>query len=216
VRTDEQLESLAGDGALFEALGGGGIAIVHSTVAPDLVRRLAQEAASFGVSLIDAGVSPGGPSVGEGKSSIFVGGEDEVVERARPYLEALGRVAHLGPLGRGLEGKLLNNLASIANYGLVVSILELGRELGFEEEPLRQAFLAGSAQSFAMQVTPGLLNPSGAGATGSLETLHDLLKKDVDHAAELIDEDDPRLRVLLRSAQAMLDALRSRAEAQTT
>lgn len=216
VRTDEQLEALAGDCALFEALGAGGIAIVHSTVAPELVRRLAEQAAPFGVSLIDAGVSPGGPTVGEGKSSIFVGGDDNVVERARPYLEALGRVAHLGPLGRGLEGKLLNNLASVANYGLVVSILELGGQLGFEVEPLRQALMAGSAQSFAMQVTPGLLRPSGAGATGTLETLHDLLKKDVDHAAQLVDADDPRLRVLLGSAQAMLDALRTRAEAQAT
>jgi 3-hydroxyisobutyrate dehydrogenase-like beta-hydroxyacid dehydrogenase len=214
VRTDEQVEALAGDGALFEALGAGGIVVIHSTVAPELARRLAGSAASFDVGLIDAGVSPGGPTVGEGKSSIFVGGDDDVVARARSYLDALGHVAHLGPVGRGLEGKLLNNLASVANYGLVVSILELGEQLGFEQETLRQAFMAGSAQSFAMQVTPGLLRPSGPGATGSLETLHDLLKKDVDHAARLAEPGDPNLAVLLASAQAMFDALRSRADAE--
>ena len=128
--------------------------------------------------------------------------------------QAFGRVAHLGPVGRGLEGKLLNNLASTAGYGLATSILTLGERLGFEPEVLRQALLAGSAQSFALQVTPGLLQPSGPGATGTLESLHDLLKKDVDHAADLADPNDPALKVLLSSAQAMFDALKARAAAE--
>jgi 3-hydroxyisobutyrate dehydrogenase-like beta-hydroxyacid dehydrogenase len=211
VRTDEQVASLFADGALFAALGAGGIVVIHATVAPELAQRLAKAAAAHDIGLIDAGVSPGGPHVGEGKASIFVGGDEAVVARARPYLEALGRVAHLGPVGRGLEGKLLNNLASVAGYGLSASILELGRTLGFDQEELRQALLAGSAQSFALQVVPGLLRPSGAGATGTLESLHDLLKKDVDHAADLTDPADPSLRVLLASAQAMLDTLKTRA-----
>jgi 3-hydroxyisobutyrate dehydrogenase-like beta-hydroxyacid dehydrogenase len=211
VRTDEQLDGLAGDGALFAALGHDGIAVIHSTVTPELARRLGETAAQHGVGLIDAGVSPGGPHVGEGRASIFVGGADEDVARARPYLEALGRVAHLGPVGRGLEGKLLNNLASTAGYGLSVAILELGGRLGFDPEVLRQALLAGSAQSFALQVAPGLLHPSGPGATGTLESLHDLLKKDVDHAAHLADPDDPALEVLLGAAQSMFDALKRRA-----
>jgi 3-hydroxyisobutyrate dehydrogenase-like beta-hydroxyacid dehydrogenase len=185
--------------------------VVHSTVAPQLAQQLAHVAARHGVGLIDAGVSPGGPHVGEGKASIFVGGDDDVVARARPYLEALGRVSHLGPVGRGLEGKLLNNLASTAGYGLAAAILELGARIGFDREVLRQALLAGSAQSFALQVTPGLLRPSGPGATGTLESLHDLLKKDVDHAANLADPSDPALKVLLASAQAMFDALKARA-----
>jgi 3-hydroxyisobutyrate dehydrogenase-like beta-hydroxyacid dehydrogenase len=215
VRTDAQLEALAGDGALFAALGAGSIAVIHSTVAPELARRLAEVAAAQGVGLIDAGVSPGGPHVGEGKASIFVGGADDTVARARPYLEALGRVAHLGPVGRGLEGKLLNNLASTAGYGLSAAILDLGARLGFDPEVLRQALLAGSAQSFALQVVPGLLRPSGPGATGTLESLHDLLKKDVDHAADLVaDPNDPALRVLLASAQAMFDTLKARTAAE--
>jgi 3-hydroxyisobutyrate dehydrogenase-like beta-hydroxyacid dehydrogenase len=207
VRTDAQLEQLAGDGKLFAALGNGGISVIHSTVAPELAQSLARIAATHGVGLIDAGVSPGGPHVGEGKASIFAGGSDDDIARARAYLEAFGRVAHLGPVGRGLEGKLLNNLASTAGYGLSVSILALGRRLGFDEEVLRQALLAGSAQSFALQVAPGLLRPSGPGATGTRKSLHDLLKKDVDHAAALADPDDPALRVLLDASQAMFDAL---------
>jgi 3-hydroxyisobutyrate dehydrogenase len=184
---------------------------VHSTVSPDLVRRLAQVAAPYGVSVVDSGVSPGGPTIGEGKSSIFVGGDDEGVARARPYLEAFGTVTHLGSLGRGLEGKLLNNLMSTAGYGLSVAILRLAQELGFDEEALRQALMGGSAQSYALMVTPGLLRPSGHGATGSLMGLHDLLRKDVDHAMELAGEDNPSALVLRSAAEAMLGELRRRA-----
>lgn len=210
VRTDEQLEGLCGDGALFAAMAEGGIAVVHSTVSPDLARRLAEVAARHGVGLVDAGVSPGGPTIGEGKSSIFVGGDYEVVARARPYLEAFGKVTHLGGVGRGLEGKLLNNLLSTAGYGLSVSILNLARELGFDEEALRQALLGGSGQSYALMVTPGLLTPRGHGATGTPQGLHDLLKKDVDHAMELAGTDNANALVLRAAAGAMLRALRER------
>ncbi len=211
VLNDAQVEALAGDGHLFDSLGKGGVAVIHSTVSPDLARSLAKVAEGYGVGLVDAGVSPGGPTIGAGKSSIFVGGEVETVERARPYLEAFGTVAHLGPVGRGLEGKLLNNLTSTAGYGLAVSILAIARELGFDEETLRQAMLLGSAQSYSLQVTPGLLRPHGHGATGTLEGLYDTLKKDTDHAAELAGPDNPHGQVMLTAARAMLDALQERA-----
>ena len=44
VRTDEQLEQVAGGGALFDAVGDGGLVILHSTVAPELARHLAIQA----------------------------------------------------------------------------------------------------------------------------------------------------------------------------
>lgn len=214
VLNDAQVEALAGDGRLFESLGKGGIAVIHSTVSPDLPRRLAKVAAEYGVALVDAGVSPGGPTIGEGRSSIFVGGEVAAVEKARPYLEAFGTVAHLGPPGRGLEGKLLNNLTSTAGYGLAVSILSIAQELGFDEEALRQAMLLGSGQSYALQVTPGLLRPHGHGAVGTLEGLYDTLKKDTDHGAELAGRDNPHTKVLMTAVQAMLDALKARMQEQ--
>jgi 3-hydroxyisobutyrate dehydrogenase-like beta-hydroxyacid dehydrogenase len=175
VRTDEQLEDLVGDGAIFAALGECGIVVLNSTVAPDLARRLAEQAKAVGVGFIDVGVSGGGPAAIEGKLSLFVGGEDEVVARARPFLDAIGRVSHLGPVGRGLEGKLLNNLISIANYGMSAAILDLGDRLHFDRAQLSEALMAGSAQSFALKAVPGMLRPH-EGMPSYLDYLHDLLK----------------------------------------
>jgi 3-hydroxyisobutyrate dehydrogenase len=209
VRTDQQLEQLVDGGALFAALGTGGLVILHSTVAPELARRLAALAQTSGVNLIDVGVSGGGPAAIEGQLSLFVGGEEAAVERARPWLQAIGKsVAYLGPVGHGLEGKLLNNLISIANYGMSAAIVDVGAKLGFDTEKLCEALMAGSAQSFALKTSPGWIKKSALNTRARLLDLHDLLKKDVDHAASLLPAGDPAMAALLASCEAMLDRLK--------
>lgn len=213
VLSDAQVESVLGDGRVFEALADNAIVILNSTISPDLARSLAERARAKGVELIDVGVSGGGSAALEGKLSLFVGGEPEVVERARPFLDAIGTVSHLGPVGRGLEGKLINNLISVANYGMSAAILDVGDKLGFEREQLTAALMRGSAQSFALKVAPGFVRPrSGAGATGSHQALHDLLKKDIDHARDLPAHDEPGMAALLAAAEHMLARLRRAAQ----
>ncbi|MBU6267913.1 MAG: nuclear transport factor 2 family protein [Sphingomonadales bacterium] len=217
VRTDEQLESLCGDGALFAALGAGNTVILHSTVSPELAQRLAAKAAEHGVGFVDVGVSGGGPAAIEGALSLYVGGTDADIARATPWLDAIGkRTSHLGPVGRGQEGKLLNNLISIANYGMSAAIIDVALDMGFDRDQITAAFNAGSAQSFALGVGPRMVLPrEGTGATGSLETLHDLLKKDVDHCRDLPAAAHPEsLTGLLASCDVMLARIR-RAIAET-
>jgi 3-hydroxyisobutyrate dehydrogenase len=209
VRTDEQLEQLVQGGALFDAVGPGGLVILHSTIAPELARRLAAMGRERGVDLIDVGVSGGGPLAIEGKLSLFVGGEQTAVERARPWLDAIGKsLAYLGPVGRGLEGKLLNNLISIANYGMSAAIIDVGARLGFDTEVLANALTAGSAQSFALKVSPKWVIRSDANTPARIMDLHDLLKKDVDHARHLLPPGDASLSALLASCDAMLARLK--------
>lgn len=208
VRTDEQLEDLLGDGRLFAALGAGGLVILNSTVSPDLARRLGEQAKAVGVDFVDVGVSGGGPAAIEGKLSLFVGADDGAFARARPLLEAIGTsIAHLGPVGRGQEGKLLNNLVSVANYGMSAAILDLGEKLHFDRDALIEALQAGSAQSFALRVVPNMVTQTSPGSLG-FDFMHDLLKKDVDHASRLAPADDPSMAALLAACQSMLDRLK--------
>jgi 3-hydroxyisobutyrate dehydrogenase-like beta-hydroxyacid dehydrogenase len=208
VRMDDDLRGLTADGAIFRRLGKGGLFIIHSTVSPDLCRELAAVAKPFGVEVIDAGVSGGSPAALKGELSMYVGGEPAAIERARPLLAACARsLLVLGPVGRGMEGKLLNNLVSIANYGMSVAILDLGQTLGFDREQLRQALLAGSAESFALKAAPGMVSsPQNAAA------MRQLLGKDLDHARELAPATDPAMAALVQAAESMLDRL-SRAAA---
>ncbi len=210
VRTDEQLANLVDGGRLFEALGEGGLVILHSTVSPNLARELAALATKYKVGFVDAGVSGGAPAAIEGQLTLFIGGEDAEVERAKPWFEAIGKsMAHLGPVGRGQEAKLLNNLISIANYGMSAAIVDVAVALGFERDRFIEVLMSGSAQSFALKVAPGFVRKrSGLGATGSFMGLHDLLKKDVDHCRELPPSDPVAMQALLASCEAMLARIR--------
>ncbi|GAB7552045.1 hypothetical protein NRB_15470 [Novosphingobium sp. 11B] len=210
VRTDAQLEGLAGDGRLFEALGENGIVILHSTVSPALAQKLAAKAKEYGVGFVDVGVSGGGPAAIEGKLSLFVGAEDADLERARPWLEAISqKLSQLGPVGKGQEGKLLNNLISIANYGMSAAIVDVGVDMGFDRQLLIDAFMAGSAQSFALGVGPRMVQPrTGMGAPSTFAGLHDLLKKDVDHCRHLPVHETQALSGLIASCDLMLARIR--------
>jgi 3-hydroxyisobutyrate dehydrogenase len=162
VRTDDDVVALVGDGALFAALGPGSIFMIHSTVAPELCQLLAEQAKPYGVDVLDCGVSRGGGQGVNGDLVIFVGGDAAAVEKAMPLLDCLGTWRHFGPVGRGMLGKLLNNLVSIANYGMAANILELGEHLGFERTGLRDMMMVSSAQGFAMRAAPGFITPERA------------------------------------------------------
>lgn len=203
VRTDADMVELTQDGSLFTALGDGGVLILHSTIAPELAQSLAEQAKPYGVSILDCGVSRGGGKAEvEGDLSIYLGGDPEAVEKARPLLDCLGTWQLLGPVGKGMQGKLLNNLVSIANYGMAAHILELGEHLGFDRDQLRIMLMAGSAEGFAMRVAPGFVAPDRAA------NMMTLLSKDVAHARELTDADNDSLKVLLAAAQSMVDLLK--------
>jgi 3-hydroxyisobutyrate dehydrogenase-like beta-hydroxyacid dehydrogenase len=214
VRTDTQLESLAGDGRLFAAMAPGGLVMLHSTISPELARSLAERARSAEIGFVDVGVSGGSKAALAGSLALFVGGEPADIARARPWLDAIGTTFALGPVGRGQEGKLLNNLISIANYGTSLAILDLGASLGFDRAQLVAAFQAGSGQSFALNVAPGMIETQGAdpsAAAARMTDLHELLLKDVRHGAEL-DTEAPRARAtILGACDALLARLRGAA-----
>ncbi len=205
VRTDQDMIDLTRDGRVFSALGDGGVFIVHSTIAPLLAQELAEQAKPHGVSLLDCGVSRGGGGATvNGDLSIFLGGEEAAVEKARALLNCLGTWELLGPVGKGMQGKLLNNLVSIANYGMAAHILELAEHLGFEREQMREMLMAGSAQGFAMRVAPGFVAPDRA------SNMMTLLGKDVELCRHLAESDNASLRALLASADSMVALLREK------
>src|SRR5262249_39290244 len=74
--------------------------------------------AEHGVGLVDAPVSGGVPKAEAGTLAIMIGGDDDsAIDRARPYLEALGeRFFRTGPLGSGHAMKALNNYVAAAAY----------------------------------------------------------------------------------------------------
>src|SRR5206468_7645911 len=89
----------------------GAIVIDHSTVAPATAIRAARILAEAGADFLDAPVSGGVEGAKNGKLSVMVGGDADVLERARPVLEAYGlRITHMGQVGSGQATKAVNQV----------------------------------------------------------------------------------------------------------
>jgi 3-hydroxyisobutyrate dehydrogenase len=135
----------------------GSVLAVHSTIGTDECADIASVAAANGVHVIDAPVSGGGAAAAVGRLTVYVGGTDDAVARARPVLETYGDpVLHMGPLGSGLRTKLVNNALNAAHFALAHDAMALGDELGLDPTKLGAALTSGSGRSFSLEIFVGL------------------------------------------------------------
>lgn len=130
----------------------GAIVVDHSTVSPETAKRAAARLATAGVDFLDAPVSGGVEGARNGKLSVMVGGDAEVLERARPVLEAYAlRVTHLGQVGAGQATKAVNQVLVAGIAQAVCEGLALGEALGLEAERLLPTLGAGAAGSWFLE-----------------------------------------------------------------
>jgi len=123
--------------------------IVHSTVMPATASRLAQTAADWGVGLLDAPVSGGADRAERGELTIMVGGNEAVLERVRPLLEAEGsRILHVGQAGAGAATKLANQLMMLSALAGVHEALELAAAHGVSEESVLDVVASCTGESW--------------------------------------------------------------------
>ena len=136
------------DGALAD-LAADAIVLVHSTILPGTARRLAERASERGVGLLDAPVSGGADRALEGALTVMVGGEEAVVARARPVLDAVGQdVRHLGPSGAGAAAKLANQLMMLSALAGAYEALELAAAYGVDAQAVIDTVATGTGDSW--------------------------------------------------------------------
>jgi 3-hydroxyisobutyrate dehydrogenase-like beta-hydroxyacid dehydrogenase len=147
---------LGGDEGVLAGCRPGTVIAVHSTILPATCRELAAIAGDRGVTILDAPVSGGRAAVLDGSLVVAVGGDDEAVERCRPFLESFGNpVVHVGPVGSAQLVKLVNNTLLAANMTLADDALTIGQMLGVTPEAMHQVLRLGSGRSFALDVLFG-------------------------------------------------------------
>jgi 3-hydroxyisobutyrate dehydrogenase len=95
----------------------------------------------------DCGVSGGPSSAAEGALISMIGGDDDVVERIRPVLDAFSSlVVRMGPLGAGLQAKLARNLVQYASWLAAYEAQVLAEAAGIELAKLAQVIKASDAR----------------------------------------------------------------------
>jgi 3-hydroxyisobutyrate dehydrogenase-like beta-hydroxyacid dehydrogenase len=111
----------------------GSTVIQMSTVDPSSVSRLAS-VLPRGVGLLDAPVQGSVDAVETGSLTLFVGGDDALVERWTPLLSTLGSPIHVGPVGTGTAAKLVANATLFATLGVLGEAIALAERLGVSRE----------------------------------------------------------------------------------
>ncbi|OBB03477.1 6-phosphogluconate dehydrogenase [Mycolicibacterium fortuitum] len=197
VFTDEQVREL-GPGLLDE-MPEGSVLVLHTTGSPRTAEVLAERGAPRGITVVDAPVSGGPHDIAAGTVTVFAGGPEAAVARAREVLTAYADpVLHVGPVGSGQRVKLVNNALFAAQIGVVAEGVRLGDRLGIDEATLLTALTHGSAASRAL---------GGIAATGSaeafIERVGEFIGKDVAvvrGTASELNSDLGRLEGLLDAA----------------
>lgn len=144
---------LAGADGLLAGVNREILLVVCSTVAPDAVRQLdveVSEASGGKVRVIDAPVSGGEVGAKAGTLSIMVGGPDDLVAKALPYLSLAGNAVHLGPTGAGEVAKACNQLICAANIVANAEAAVVAERAGLDVGKLFDLMLGGYASSKIM------------------------------------------------------------------
>ena len=129
----------------------GTLVIDCSTIAPSGSWDFAARLADHGLRMIDAPVSGGSEGARNATLTIFVGGEADDVERARPVLAALGRtITHVGPIGAGQAVKAVNQVILAGTYLGVAEGIVLAMKAGLDVEQVIGALGGGAAQSWVL------------------------------------------------------------------
>ena len=193
VLTDEQVRAVCLDpnGALA-TMKPGATLVQHTTSDPATAALLVEAGAARGVGVLDAALSGSPDDIAAGRLTLWVGGDEALLERTRSLLSTYASpVLFVGPAGNGQRIKLVNNALFVAQIGLAIDAVRLAGSLGIEEQAILAALQHGSGASYAL----GLV-----ASTGSVDTVAALL-------ADLMLKDITVIRSVARSAGADLGIL---------
>jgi 3-hydroxyisobutyrate dehydrogenase-like beta-hydroxyacid dehydrogenase len=177
---------LQGEAGLYAQCRPGTLLVIHSTISPEACRRIAREAAEFGLSVLDAPVTGLTVRAEIGGLTIYVGGKTGDLEEARPGLSAMGStILHMGGVGMGQVTKILNNAISIPTIALIAEAIELGTAAGIDQDALMKALQAGSADSFTLRNFKWFQTIWLSAERGGVEDTARRIGKDLDLALKL-------------------------------
>ena len=101
--------------------------------------------------MVDAPVSGGIAAAEAGTLTFMVGGTDEAFDRARPYLEIMGKaVIHAGGPGSGQAAKICNNMLLGASMVATCETFVMAQKLGLDLQTFFDISSKASGQCWSM------------------------------------------------------------------
>ena len=163
-----------------------------STIDVATAKTVEAEAQAAGLTMVDAPVSGGIAAAEGGTLTFMVGGSDEGFEKAKPFLEKMGKaVIHAGGPGSGQAAKICNNMLLGATMAATCETFVLAGKLGLDLQTFYDIASKASGQSWSMTSycpVPGVgpETPADRGYEGGFAAA--LMLKDLKLAMEAADE----------------------------
>lgn len=167
---------------LLAQLSPGQVVVDMSSIAPHEAVEINGRFRDMGMSYVDAPISGGPDGAEAGTLAIMAGGEAEAIEAARPALECMGRLTHVGPSGSGQTVKLLNQTISSTAIAAVSEVMVLASKLGLDPALVRSALAGGFADSKILQIHGRRMTERDFVPGGHVRTF----LKDLNNAATII------------------------------
>ena len=122
-----------------------------SSINPVASREIAEALKPYGIEMLDAPVSGGQPKAIDGTLSFMVGGKQEIFDKFKPVLEAMGSsVVLCGDVGAGNVTKLCNQTIVAVNIAVLAEAMQMGQMCGVEPAKIFEAIKGGLAGSTVM------------------------------------------------------------------
>ena len=180
-----------GEGGALKGAGEDIILIESSTLSHTWTRELARLAAERGLAFLDAPVNGGPGMAAAGQLKMMVGGEADVLERARPVLACFTElITHMGPNGAGTMTKLINNMMTGVQIVALAEGLHIAERAGLD---LEQVVSVISNAGPASPLVKGKAPLMAAREYGKPSFLLRHIRKDVTYALRLAEELDAPL-----------------------
>ncbi|HRL20257.1 MAG TPA: 3-hydroxyisobutyrate dehydrogenase [Alcaligenes sp.] len=177
-----------GSQGLLQSAQEGALLVDCSTIEAQVSQDLAAQARQRGLDMLDAPVSGGTAGAAAGTLTFIVGGDEPALERARPYLEAMGKnIFHAGQAGAGQVAKICNNMLLGVLMAGTSEALALGVAHGLDPQVLSSIIARSSGRNWATELYnpwPGVMPdvPASREYQGGFGTA--LMLKDLGLAAD--------------------------------
>ena len=146
----EVTEVVRGTGGFLSGTPAGKVWIDMTTSSPGLMRTLAAEFEAAGGHAVDAPVTGSVDAAIRGDMPMFVGGEDAVIERVRPVIEAMGELRKVGGYGNGYVAKLVNNQLWKIHAAAIGEAMVTAKLAGLDPLTWWEVMKGGAADSFVL------------------------------------------------------------------
>ena len=210
----QALEVIGGPDGVLSTLAPGAVVAVHTTVAIDTIRTLAQQGEQCGVAVVDAGISGGEEGSKAGTLLTMVGGSQDAIERATPVLMTFSKdVIHAGGVGAGMALKLARNATGYVMMAAVHEGMTLAASAGVDLSLLRRTIeetgvFAQALSPFSLGGPAMLPADTPDSFRALLEHVRNLGEKDLDQALDLGLHNEVDLPVTVRARERFASVMR--------